>query len=140
MKTKTAFVKRLQGLTFVGKTDTEHWVVMDGPKEVGGSNAGIRPKEMLLLGLAGCTSMDVVSILTKKHVQLREYEVEIRAEQAEEHPQVYSTIHLQYILRGEGIEPRDVEHAIQLSQERYCSVTAMLRTSVEITHGYRIEP
>lgn len=140
MKVKKAFVKQLQGLTFVGKTETNHWLVMDAAAESGGSGASIRPKEMLLLSIAGCTSMDVVGILQKKRVALRDYEIHVHAEMRDDvHPRVYTKIHLDYVFRGENIRPADVEHAIALSQEKYCSVSAMLRPAVELTHSYRIE-
>jgi putative redox protein len=141
VKTKTAIVKRLEGLTFVGKTETNHWLVMDAGADSGGSGASIRPKEMLLLSIAGCTSMDVVSILQKKRIALRDYEVNIQAEVRDDvHPHVYTKIHLEYVFYGNGIRAADVEQGIQLSQDKYCSVTAMLRPTVEITHSYRIEP
>ncbi|MCA9727121.1 MAG: OsmC family protein [Candidatus Eisenbacteria bacterium] len=140
MKTKTAVVKYFDALTFVGKTETNHWLVMDSAPDAGGSDASIRPKEMLLLSLAGCTSMDVVSILKKKRVPFRSYEIRVTAEMSEEHPKVYTKIHLEYVLTGEGIKENDVEHAIALSQDKYCGVSAMLRPAIEITHSYRIEP
>jgi putative redox protein len=140
LSTKTAVVKLLEGMTFVGKTETEHWVVMDTSKQGGGSGASVNPKELVLLGLAGCTSMDVVSILRKKRSPFRAYEIHVRAEMAEDPPRPYTAIHLEYVLFGEGIKPSDVEHAIALSEEKYCGVSAMLRPTVPITHSYRIEP
>jgi putative redox protein len=137
---KTAIVKQLQGITFAGKADSNHWVAMDGPDEFGGSSAGTRPKELLLLALGGCTGSDVVSILTKKRVRLDGFEVRLTAEQRDEHPQVYTKIHVEYVFYGQDIKPADVERAIELSDTKYCPVTAMLRGAVEITHSYRIEP
>ncbi len=139
MATKKAYVKQIKGITFVGKTDSNHWVTMDGPEDFGGSNAGIRPKELILLGLAGCTGSDVVSILSKKKVKMENYEMNLTAEVAETHPQVFTKIHIEYVFYGSEINPKDVERAIELSQTKYCSVTAMLQKSVEITHSYRIE-
>jgi len=139
MTTKRAFVKQVQGISFAGKTDSNHWIVMDGPETFGGSNAGIRPKELVLLALAGCTSSDVVSILQKKRVPLEAFEVQVTAEQTDEHPQVFTAIHLEFVFRGD-VRPADVERAIELSDTKYCSVAAMLRNSVAITHSYRIEP
>lgn len=138
MATKKALVKQLQGITFVGKTDSNHWITMDGPENFGGSNAGIRPKELLLLSLAGCTGSDVASILSKKKVKLFNFEINISAEMAETHPQVYTKINLEYIFYGKNIQPKDVERAIELSQNTYCSVTAMLQKAVPIEHSYRI--
>ena len=138
MVTKTAFVKQLQGITFVGKTDSNHWITMDGPENFYGSNAGIRPKELILLSLAGCTSSDVIAILQKKKVDLKGFEVNIKAEQQEEHPQVYTKIHLEFMFYGKNIAEKDVERAIELSQTKYCSVTVMLQKAVEITHSFKI--
>jgi putative redox protein len=138
MVTKKAFVKQLQGITFVGKTDSNHWITMDGPENFYGSNAGIRPKELILLGLAGCTGSDVVAILQKKKVDLKGFEINITAEQQEEHPQVYTKIHLEFTFYGKNISEKDVERAIDLSQTKYCSVTVMLQKAVEITHSFKI--
>jgi putative redox protein len=138
MATKTAFVKQLRGITFVGKTDTNHWITMDGPENFYGSNSGIRPKELLLLSLAGCTGSDVVAILQKKRIKLDNLEINITAEQQETHPQVYTKIHIEFLFYGKDIADKDVERAIELSQTTYCSVTAMLQKSVEITHSFKI--
>ena len=140
MVVKTALVRQVQGITFAGNTDSNHWVVMDGPREFGGSNAGTRPKELLLLALGGCTASDVIPILEKKRVELNGFEIRITAEQRDEHPQVFTKIHLEYVFRGDGIRPQDVERAIELSETKYCSVSAMLRPAVPITWSYRIEP
>ena len=138
MATKTAFVKQLRGITFVGKTDTNHWITMDGPENFYGSNSGIRPKELILLSLAGCTGSDVVAILQKKRVKMDNLEINITAEQQETHPQVYTKIHIEFLFYGKDISEKDVERAIDLSQTTYCSVTAMLQKSVEITHSFKI--
>jgi putative redox protein len=137
---KTALVKQLQGVSLAGKTDSNHWLVMDGPKEFGGNDAGIRPKELLLLALGGCTASDVVSVLQKKRVKIDGFEIHVTAEQRDEHPQVFTKIHLEYVIRGDDIRPQDVERAIELSESKYCSVNAMLRPAVAITRSYRIEP
>lgn len=140
MATKTAIVKQLQGITFVGKTDSNQWVAMDGPEEFGGSGAGTRPKELILLALGGCTGSDVVSILKKKRAPVDRFEIHLTAEVADEHPQVFTKIHVEYVFFGDGIRKEDVERAIELSETKYCSVSAMLRASVAITHSYRIQP
>ena len=139
MATKTAVVKQLQGITLAGKTDTDHWVMMDGPANFGGSNAAIRPKELILLALGGCTGSDVITILQKKRTPLEGFEVRISAETAEEHPQVFTKIHLEYVFFGKDLSTKDLERAIELSQTKYCSVSAMLNKSVEITHSYKVE-
>jgi putative redox protein len=140
MVVKTALVKQVQGITLAGNTDSNHWVMMDGPAEFGGSNAGTRPKELLLLALGGCTASDVISILQKKRVELDGFEIHVTARQRDEHPQVFTGIHLEYVIRGNGIRPADVVRAIELSESKYCSVSAMLRPAVPITWSYRIEP
>ena len=136
---KRAIVKQLNGITFAGKSDSNHWVVIDGPESFGGSDAGSRPKELLLLALGGCTASDVVSILKKKRVALENFDVRLQANVREEHPQVFTDIHVEYVFYGEDIIPADVERAIELSTTKYCSVSAMLRNNVNITHSYRIE-
>ena len=136
---KQAIVKQLSGVAFTGKADSNHWVVMDGPESFGGSNAGSRPKELLLLALGGCTGSDVVSILKKKRVELDDFEIRLEANVSEEHPQVFTDIHVQYVFYGQDINPKDVESAIELSTTKYCSVSAMLRKGVNITHSYLIE-
>lgn len=139
MATKTAYVKQLKGITLVGKTDSNVWITIDGPPEFGGSSAGVRPKELLLLSLAGCTASDVISILQKKRAKLNDFEINITAETREEHPQVFTKIHIEYVFYGEELKTEDIERAIELSSTKYCSVQAMLRPAVEITHSYRIE-
>jgi putative redox protein len=140
MVVKTALVKQVQGITLAGNTDSNHWVMMDGPTEFGGANAGTRPKELLLLALGGCTASDVISILQKKRVELDGFEIHITAKQRDEHPQVFSEIHLEYVIRGNHVRQEDVVRAIELSESKYCSVSAMLRPAVPITWTYRIEP
>jgi putative redox protein len=139
MATKTAIVKHIEGVTFLGKTDSNHWVTMDGPEQFGGSDAAIRPKELILIALGGCTGSDVAVILKKKKVKFDAFEMNIKAEVQETHPQVFTKIHLEYVFYGKDIPKEAVERAIELSQKTYCSVTAMLQKSVEITHSYRIE-
>jgi putative redox protein len=136
---KKAIARQIHGMTFTGKADSNHWVMMDGSVAEGGSAAATSPKELVLVGLAGCTGMDVALILKKKRVQLDEFVVNVSAEEAEEHPRIFTKIHIEYVFRGNNIKPADVEQAIELSQTKYCSVSAMLRKSAEITHTYRIE-
>lgn len=138
MGTKTAYLKQIKGITFAGKTDSNHWITMDGPEEFGGSNAGIRPKELLLLALAGCTASDVVAILTKKRTPLDDFEINIKADISDEHPQVFTKIDLEYVFYGRDLNVKDIERAIELSQTKYCAVTAMLEKAIEIKHSYKI--
>ncbi len=140
MSKRYAVVRQLQGITFAAKGDSHHWVTMDGPEDFGGSDAGSRPKELLLFALGGCTASDVISILKKKRAPIAGFQINLTANAREEHPQVFTDIHLEYVFHGDGINPADVERAIELSTTKYCSVSAMLRASVTLTHSYRIEP
>ncbi|RJP73599.1 MAG: OsmC family peroxiredoxin [Ignavibacteriales bacterium] len=139
MATKKAYIKQVKGITFAGKTDSNHWITMDGPEEFGGSNAGIRPKELLLIALGGCTGSDVVSILQKKRTNLQDFEINVSADVADEHPQVFTKIHIEYVFYGNDLQAKDIERAIELSQTKYCSVTKMLEKAAEVTHSYKIE-
>ncbi|MBI5476428.1 MAG: OsmC family protein [Ignavibacteriales bacterium] len=138
MAQKKALVKQIRGITFAGKADSNHWVTMDGPEDFGGSNAGTRPKELLLIALGGCTGSDVAAMLKKRRVPLTGFEMNITGNEVEEHPKVFSEIHIEYVFYGEGIQTADVERAIELSTTKYCSVSAMLKPTVKITHSYRI--
>ena len=138
MSTKKAIVKHIKGVTFMGKADSNHWIPLDGPEQFGGSDAGTRPKELILIALGGCTGSDVASILIKKRVPFTNFYMNLEAEVAEEHPQVYTKINLEYVFEGKGIKKEDIEKAIDISLTKYCSVTAMLQKAVEITHSYRI--
>ena len=138
MATKKALVKQVKGITFIGKTDSNHWITMDGPESFGGSDAGIRPKELLMLSLGGCTGSDVASILGKKKIKFDGFEINITAESADEHPQVFTKMHLEYVFYGKDIPVKDVERAIELSLTKYCSVTAMLQKAMPIEHSYKI--
>lgn len=137
--TKEVILRQASGITFVAKSNSNHWVVMDGSPDFGGSLAGSTPKELVLMGLAGCTSSDVISILRKKRVPLQGYEVAVKAEEREEHPRIFTSIHIEYRFYGEGINQADVERAIDLSVTKYCSVSAILSASVPITHSYKID-
>lgn len=138
MASTKALIKQLKGITFAGKTDSNHWIMMDGPENFFGSNAAIRPKELLLLSLGGCTGSDVIAILQKKRVKLDGFEININAEMTEQHPKVYTKIDLEYVFYGNNINPKDVERAIELSQTTYCGVTKMLEKAIDIKHSYRI--
>lgn len=140
MALRKAVVRQVQGITLAGKADSNHWVTMDGSDKFGGSNAGSSPKELLLMALGGCTAMDVIPILAKKRVPVSHLEVHLTANTAETHPMVYTDINIEYVVYGEGIDPADVERAIELSTTKYCSVSAMLRPAVTLTHSYRIVP
>jgi len=135
MKTR---VKWLDNMSFVGESASGHSVVMDGPPEFGGRNLGIRPMEMLLLGLGGCASFDVVSMLKKSKQDLIDCEVEIAAERASEEPKVFTKIHLHFIIKGNDLSEKRVQRAIELSAEKYCSASIMLGKTADVTHDYVI--
>jgi putative redox protein len=134
-----AEVHMVKGLSLVGKSDSNHWLAMDGPPELRGAGAASRPLELLLIGLAGCTGMDVASILFKKRAPLEAFRLEVDATRAEEHPKVFTAISVTYHFRGEGLNEKDVVEAIRLSREKYCSASAMLSKTCEITYDYKIE-
>src|SRR4028118_817588 len=129
-----ARVKLVDGMIFVGESGSGHAIVMDGAPEYGGRNLGIRPMEMLLIGLGGCTGFDVVQILRKGREQVTGCEVEVTAERAETDPKVFTTIHIDYLVKGRNLAPAKVERAIELSKEKYCSASIMLGAVAEITH------
>lgn len=135
MKSK---VKWLDNMTFVGESASGHAVVMDGPPEFGGQNLGVRPMEMLILGLGGCSAFDVMLILNKSRQQVEHCEVELDYDRASESPKVFTRIHLHFIVTGRQIDPSRVEKAIQLSAEKYCSASIMLGQMADITHDFEV--
>lgn len=138
MATKNVFLKQVQGVTLIARSASNHWVVMDGSPQFDGSGAGSSPKELLLMALAGCTANDVVPILKKKRVPLDNLEINVSGVEKDEHPKIFTSIHVEYVFYGEGIETQDVERAIELSTTKYCSVSAILSASAKLTHSYRI--
>lgn len=134
----TARVKWIEGSRFVGETQSGHAVVMQGLPEEGEPSVGIRPMEMLLLGLGGCTSIDVVSILKKARETVTNCVVEIEAERAETVPKVFTKIHVHFVVTGRGLKESAVARAVGLSAEKYCSASMMLGKAAEITHDYEI--
>ena len=135
-----ARIKWLDHMTFVGESASGHSVVMDGPPDAGGRNLGIRPMEMVLLGLGGCTAFDVVMILKKARQPVADCIVDIDAERADGIPSVFTKIHLHYRVMGTGLSEKQVEKAVKLSAEKYCSASKMLEDGgVEISHDYVVE-
>jgi putative redox protein len=126
------------GASFSGETESGHTVVMDGAAEYGGENKGARPMEMLLLGLGGCTSFDVMLILNKSRQDVRDCVAEIEAERADSPPKVFTRIHIKFIVTGKDLDRAKVERAIKLSEEKYCSASIMLAKTAEITHELEI--
>ena len=131
-------VNWVDGLLMVGKSDSGHTITMDGPPEVGGGNLGVRPMEMLLLGVAGCTMIDVVTTLKKMRQDLSHCETKINAERATDHPKVFTDIHIQFILKGQNLDEKKVDKAITLSAEKYCSASIMLGETATITHDFEV--
>lgn len=135
MKTR---VKWIEGIAFMGETESCHAVVMDGSPAAGGRNLGPRPMEMLLLGAGGCTSIDVISILEKSRQKVTDCYVDITAERAEDHPKVFTKIHMHFVVTGRDIKPEVVARAIKLSAEKYCSASIMLGATAAMTHDFEI--
>ena len=131
-------VNWVDGLLMVGKSDSGHTITMDGPPESGGENLGVRPMEMLLLGVAGCTMIDVVTTLKKMRQDLSHLETKINAERATDHPKVFTDIHIQFILKGQNLDEKKVDKAITLSAEKYCSASIMLSETATITHDFKV--
>ncbi|WP_457868364.1 OsmC family protein [Pseudomonas aeruginosa] len=124
---------------FLGESGSGHVVVMDGPPDHGGRNLGVRPMEMVLIGLGGCTNFDVVSILKKARQPVESCEAFLEAERADEEPKVLTKIHVHFVVKGRGLKEAQVKRAVELSAEKYCSASIMLgRGGVEITHDYEI--
>jgi putative redox protein len=133
-----ARVKWVDGAAMLGESGSGHGVVMDGPPELGGRNLGVRPMEMLLMGMGGCTEFDVLLILRKARQRVTDCVVELDAERAESDPKVFTRIHAHFIITGHGLDPRHVERAIDLSAKKYCSASIMLGATATITHDYEI--
>lgn len=131
-------VNWVDGMLMVGKSHSGHSITMDGPPEIGGENLGVRPMEMLLLGVAGCTMIDVVTTLKKMRQDLTNCETKLSAERADEHPKVFTDIHIEFIVKGHDLDPKKVEKAITLSAEKYCSASIMLGKTASITHDFEI--
>ncbi len=133
-----ARIKWIEGVSFAGQSESGHTVVMDGPPDAGGKNLGVRPMEMLLLGMGGCTAFDVVHILRKSRQPVSDCVAEIDAERADTDPKVFTKIHVHFIISGKGLDPKRVEQAVTLSSEKYCSASIMLGKVAEVTHDFEI--
>jgi putative redox protein len=133
-----ARIKWVENALMVGESGSGHAVVMDGPPEHGGRNLGVRPMEMLLLGLGGCTQFDVVHILRKGRHTVDRCDVEIEAERAETEPKVFTRIHVHFIVSGPGLTDKVVARAVNLSAEKYCSASIMLGKVAEISHDFEL--
>ncbi|BAZ95289.1 redox protein [Thiohalobacter thiocyanaticus] len=133
-----ARVKWVEAATFIGESGSGHAVVMDGPPDNGGRDLGVRPMEMLLLGMGGCTAFDVVHILRRARQPIEDCVVELQADRAAEPPKVFTHIHVHFIVSGRGLAERQVARAVSLSADKYCSASIMLGKAATITHDYEI--
>lgn len=133
-----ARVQWLDGRAFVGESGSGHAVVMDGSPEAGGRNIGVRPMEMLLLGLGGCTAFDVVMILERMREKVTALDIGVEAERATEDPKVFTQVKMIYKIRGYGLKHANVERAINLSAEKYCSASAIIGAHAKIEHVFEI--
>jgi len=133
-----AKITYVNGMQFVGEAGSGHAIVMDGTPEAGGKNTGLRPMELLLIGIGGCSGMDVVSILKKKRQDVTGFEINVNGQKAETYPQKFTEIDIEFIIRGKNISEEAVKRAVQLSMEKYCSVKATLEGSAKIDYVYKI--
>ncbi len=131
-------VKWVEETLFLGESGSGHTVVMDGPPESGGRNLGVRPMEMLLIGMGGCASFDVVHILKKGRHDVRGCEAFLEADRADQDPKVFTRIHLRFVITGKGLSEAVVERAVKLSAEKYCSASIMLSKTAEVTHSFEL--
>jgi putative redox protein len=133
-----ARVKWVEGASFIAESGSGHGVVVDGAPEAGGRNVGMRPMELVLAGAAACTAFDVVWILKRARQPVADCVVEAEAERASEEPKVFTRIHLRYVVAGTGLDRRQVERAVRLSKEKYCSATVMLGKTAEISYDVTV--
>jgi len=131
-------VKWVDGMMFLGESESGHTVTMDGPPNLGGRNMGVRPMELLLLGMGGCTSFDVMQMLQKGRQQVTDCMAEITAERVDTVPKVFSSIHVHFVVTGKDLKTSAVERAVKLSAEKYCSASIMLEKAVTITHDFEV--
>lgn len=133
-----AKVTHVDGIRFVGEASSGHAIVMDGDAKFGGGNTAVRPTELLLIGLGGCSGMDVISILRKKQQQVRGLEINVKGQKAEAYPQKFTDITIEFVVTGHNISEEAVKRAVDLSMEKYCSVKATLEGCAKIDFSYRI--
>ncbi len=136
---KQARVKWVEGLQFVANPPSNHAILMDGAGPGGGADSAVHPKELLLCALAGCTGMDVISILKKMKVETSSFEILVSADEAEDHPKYYRSLKVTFILRGGDIPEDKVRKAVELSSGKYCGVMATLRNPVKVSTEIKIE-
>ncbi len=137
-QTKTSKVVLRDDMIFIGTSSNGYTIPLDTSPSVGGHNAGVRPIELMLMSLAGCTGMDVLSILRKKRQNVTAFEVQVEGERADEHPRVWTTIRVKFVLTGHSIDPKAVQRSIELSRDQYCGAAATLRHTAEIQYDFEI--
>ncbi len=131
-------VQWIENMTMLGKSSSGHTVIMDGPEALGGNNIGIRPMEMLLLGLGGCATIDTVSTLKKMREDIQDCQVQISAQRSDEYPKVFTKIHLHFVIKGVNLNAKKVAKAINLSATKYCSASMMLGKMAQITYDFEL--
>ena len=134
-----AKVKWAGGLQFVGQSGTGHAIVIDAHPDYGGENTGMRPMELLLVGLGGCSGKDIVSILKKKKQEIRGLEINVKGQQPDSYPKRFTEIEIEFIVKGKNLSEEAVKRAVELSMDKYCSVKATLEHSAKIIYSYKIE-
>lgn len=127
-----------ENLRFLGTSGSGHSLTIDGPPDLGGGNAGMRPMELMLLSIGSCSAMDVMHILRKARQPVTDCRIEVDGERAQSDPKVFTAIHLRFIVTGDGLSEKHVARAVRLSAEKYCSASIMLQPSVDITHSHEI--
>lgn len=132
------YLKQIDKHSLVAKGESNHWVTIDDKPDAG-HGAGSSPMELMLMSIASCTAMDVISILKKRRANLYDLEIEIDGDRREEHPRFYTDIHIKYLLTGKGLKVKDVERAIKLSEEKYCSAIGMVKNTANISSEYQIK-
>ncbi|MFO0752175.1 MAG: OsmC family protein [Thermodesulfovibrionales bacterium] len=133
-----AKVKWVDGLRFVGEATSGHAIVLDADREVGGTNTGVRPTELLLIGLGGCSGMDVASVLQKKKQKISGVEMNVQGQKAQDYPQKFTEIDIEFVVTGKDLSEEAVRKAVELSMTKYCSVKATLEGTAKISYRYRI--
>jgi len=133
-----ARLKRIQGTTFAAIADSNHWAVHDTSQKDDGANGASGPMEMVLSALGSCSAIDILLMLKKMRADVTDFEVNLEAERSEEHPRVFTKVHIEYLLKGDNIKEKDVDRAIQLSIDKYCSVAGMVSQTAEITTSFKI--
>jgi putative redox protein len=138
MRTEIQWVNNVH---FTAEADSGHTVMIDGPPDSGGQNMGSRPMELMLMGVGGCTSFDVVNILVKARQKVTQCVTQITAQRADTVPQVFESIHIHFLLSGEDLDEKRIERAIHLTSEKYCSASILMqRAGVEVSHSFEITP